>query len=406
MRGGTRHVPVERCQRTRFDTRLSRRRLPALLFIASFAVGVTLPAAPVFAQASPEEARARLDSLATDIKALQGKLDDTRSARSDARSELESVETAIAETHQKLDDLQRERRGLDDEVESLGDERERLNAARDVQREALARQFDALYRLGTTPQLKLLLNQNDPAEVDRLQHYLNALTDARQQRLDALRDLNRALDDNLAEIQTRRSRLDEVEADLDTQRQQLAERLDARQTLVAQLDDRYDSEQSRLEDLSQDRAHVERLLDRMQKELAALKKPPPSTAIEQTRGKLPWPVQGSLLSSYGKGDGVSRNGILIGAPAGTAVKAVHAGRVVFANWMRGFGNLLIVDHGDGVLTLYAHLQQFSVGPGAQVADGQTLGAVGDTGGQSRAALYFEVRQNGDPIDPGRWIARR
>ncbi|WP_245391735.1 murein hydrolase activator EnvC family protein [Salinicola aestuarinus] len=385
--------------------RRNRNAYAAALLVAAGLATSALPA-PAFAQANPREAQARLDSLATDIEALQGKLDDTRSARSDARSELESVETAIAETHRKLDDLQRERRGLDDEVTSLSDDRERLNASRDRQREALAQQFDALYRLGTTPQLKLLLNQDDPAEVDRLQHYLNALSDARQQRLDALRDLNRALDDNLADIQSRRTRLDEVEADLEAQRQQLAERLSERRTLVAQLDDRYDSEQSRLEDLNQDRAHVERLLDRMQRELSALKQPPPSTDIRQTRGQLPWPVQGSLLSRYGSGDGVSRNGILIGAPAGTAVKAVHAGRVVFANWMRGFGNLLIVDHGDGVLTLYAHLQQFSVAPGAQVGNGQTLGAVGDSGGQSQSALYFEVRQDGDPIDPSRWIARR
>ena len=196
-----------------------------------------------------------------------------------------------------------------------------------------------------------------------------------------------------------------MQSDLEQQRQRLASNLKERQALVAKLDGRYDSEQARLEDLNQDRAHVERLLDRMQKELANLKKPPPSTAIRKTQGDLPWPVQGSMLSSYGSGDGVNRNGILIGAPAGTAIQAVHAGRVVFANWMRGFGNLLILDHGDGILTLYAHLQQIDVDPGQQVSNGQTVGAVGNTGGQSRPALYFEVRQNGNPINPGNWIGK-
>ncbi|WP_110649008.1 murein hydrolase activator EnvC family protein [Salinicola peritrichatus] len=382
--------------------RAGRKRWKVVLLLA----GSLLLAGPVFGQANPQEARARLDSLATDIQALQGKLEDTQAARGDAQDELKQVETAIGDTHRRMDELQAERRRLDDEVATLDRQRETLDAEREQQRQALARQFDALYRLGATPQLKLLLNQDDPAEVDRLQHYLNALSSARQQRLEQLRELNQRLDENLAAIEQRRTRLDEVHADLEQQRQRLASNLRERKALVAKLDARYDSEQSRLEDLNQDRAHVERLLDRMQKELANLQKPPPSTDIQKTRGDLPWPVQGSMLSSYGSGDGVNRNGILIGAPAGTAVKAVHAGRVVFANWMRGFGNLLILDHGDGILTLYAHLQQFTVDPGQQVANGQTVGAVGNTGGQSQPALYFEVRQNGDPINPNRWIARR
>lgn len=381
------------------------RRGPVNGGIVCLLVGSLLLAGPVFGQANPREARARLDSLATDIQALQGKLEETQAARGDAQDELEQVETAIGQTHKRLDALRTERRQLDGEVDKLQQQRQSLAADREQQREALARQFDALYRLGTTPQLKLLLNQDDPAEVDRLQHYLNALSSARQQRLEELRSLNRQLDDNLAALDQRRSRLSEVQSDLERQRQQLASSLKERQALVAKLDGRYDSEQARLEDLNQDRAHVERLLDRMQKELANLKKPPPSTAIRKTQGDLPWPVQGSMLSSYGSGDGVNRNGILIGAPAGTAIKAVHAGRVVFANWMRGFGNLLILDHGDGILTLYAHLQQIDVDPGQQVANGQTVGAVGNTGGQSRPALYFEVRQNGNPINPGNWIGK-
>lgn len=381
------------------------RRGPVNGGIVCLLVGILLLAGPVFGQANPREARARLDSLATDIQALQGKLEETQAARGDAQDELEQVETAIGQTHKRLDALRTERRQLDGEVDKLQQQRQSLAADREQQREALARQFDALYRLGTTPQLKLLLNQDDPAEVDRLQHYLNALSSARQQRLEELRSLNRQLDDNLAALDQRRSRLSEVQSDLERQRQQLASSLKERQALVAKLDGRYDSEQARLEDLNQDRAHVERLLDRMQKELANLKKPPPSTAIRKTQGDLPWPVQGSMLSSYGSGDGVNRNGILIGAPAGTAIKAVHAGRVVFANWMRGFGNLLILDHGDGILTLYAHLQQIDVDPGQQVANGQTVGAVGNTGGQSRPALYFEVRQNGNPINPGNWIGK-
>lgn len=97
---------------------------------------------------------------------------------------------------------------------------------------------------------------------------------------------------------------------------------------------------------------------------------------------------------------------MIQASAGTPVTAVHQGRVVFADWMRGFGNLLIIDHGDHMMTLYAHLQRFSISPGQAVQRGDEIGRVGDTGGQSRAGLYFEVRQRGEPTNPEQWIARR
>lgn len=113
-----------------------------------------------------------------------------------------------------------------------------------------------------------------------------------------------------------------------------------------------------------------------------------------------------MASRFRGSSGVHRNGILIEAREGTPVAAVHAGRVVFADWMRGFGNLLILDHGDQVMTLHAHLQRFEVEVGQAVARGDTLGRVGASGGHSAPALYFEVRRGGDPIDPQGWIARR
>ncbi|GAB2788083.1 murein hydrolase activator EnvC [Halomonas shantousis] len=360
------------------------------------------------AQAAPDnekEVRAQLDALQSDIRTWQQRLDSTRDARGDASRQLETIETALGETHRRLDGLYEERRRLDDELETLEARRQTLERERDAQREALGRQLNALYRLGFTPQLKLLLNQEDPARIDRLQTYLNHLSQARQTRIEALARLDAELEENLAAIGAHRERLASLTAELEKRSANLAEQQREREALLAKLDQRYASEQVRLETLNQDRAHAERILRHMQEELARLKQPPPSTRIEQTRGELPWPVQGKVVSAYGKGDGVDRNGMLIAAAEGTPVRAVHPGRVVFANWMRGFGNLLIVDHGDGVMTLYAHLQQFSVDVGARVDRGTVIAAVGNTGGQPHPGLYFEVRRNGDPIDPQGWIAR-
>ena len=370
-----------------------------------------LLAQPTLAQTGsspPDEAaaRQRLDAIGEDIQALSQRLSSTQLARDETGEALRDVETSLAETHRRMDALQAERRQLTVEIEGLQARRDDLQAERAEQVEALEDQLMALYRLGPTPQLKLLLNQDDPARLDRLQRYLNVLAEARNQRLDQLTRLDAALADNRRRLQTQGERLDALAAELAERSAELAERMAQRRTLLAELDSRYATEQARLEDLNQDRAHAERVLRQVQEALARLARPPPSTAIERTRGELPWPVQGSLASRFQNGDGVHRNGMLILAAEGTPVRAVHAGRVVFSDWMRGFGNLLIIDHGDQVMTLYAHLQHFGVQVGQSVSRGDTLGGVGASGGQDRPGLYFEVRRDGDPIDPQSWVASR
>ncbi|WP_372609577.1 murein hydrolase activator EnvC [Halomonas sp.] len=375
----------------------------ALAILLALSLSLPLQAQP---RESEEAARERLDAIGEEIQALSGRLATTRGARDEADTALREVETSLAETHRRLDTLQAERRALGDEVTALEAARERLETERDDQLEALGAQLDALYRLGLTPQLKLLLNQDDPARLDRLQHYLNHLARARNARLDEIARLDQALADNRRELEARGERLDALADELAARSTELSRQMAERAAIVGELDSRYASEQARMEALAQDRANAETVLNRIQEELARLQRPPPSTAIQQTQGELPWPVQGAIASGYRRGDGVHRNGILIHAAEGSPVQAVHAGRVVFADWMRGFGNLLIVDHGDQVMTLYAHLQHFEARVGQALSRGEPLGAVGASGGQPRAALYFEVRRAGDPIDPQSWIAAR
>lgn len=363
---------------------------------------------PPAALAQPDErsARQQIDAIGQEIESLAQRLSATGQARDSAERELKKVETELADTHQRLDTLQAERRQLNDETAQLRQHRDRLQAERDAQYTALAQQLAALYRLGPTPQLKLLLNQRDPAELDRMQAYLNRLTQARQQRLTDIGRLDTALADTQQALHERQARLDALADELEAQSNLLAQRRAERRGVVTTLDDRYGSEAERLADLNQSREQAEQQLRAIQAELARLSQPTPTTHIARTQGDLPWPVQGTITASFQHHDGVHYNGIIIQASEGTAVTAVHSGRVVFADWMRGFGNLLIIDHGDQIMTLHAHLQQFSVRPGQQVSRGDEIGRVGNSGGQRHPALYFEVRQGGEPINPQRWIARR
>ncbi len=375
----------------------------ALLTTALLMLGYSSTA---MAQQDEQAAREQLDAIGQEIDAMAERLSATGQARNSAQQELREVETELAQTHQRLDQLQAERRQLADETTQLRQHRERLEGERDAQYAALGQQLAALYRLGPTPQLKLLLNQSDPAELDRMQAYLNRLTQARQQRLTDIARLDTALVDTEQALAERQTRLDALADELEAQSALLARRTEERRSVVTTLDDRYESEADRLADLSQSREQAEQQLRAIQAELARLAEPTPTTNITRTQGDLPWPVQGSITASFQRRNGVHYNGIVIQASEGTAVTAVHSGRVVFADWMRGFGNLLIIDHGDQIMTLYAHLQQFSARPGQQVSRGDAIGRVGNSGGQSRPALYFEVRRGGEPINPQRWIARR
>jgi murein hydrolase activator len=387
---------------TRRGQRLVRR---ITVLALALALGTGLSAA-LAAQPSEREARERLDAIGDEIQSASRRLSATRQAQDTATRELREVETALADTHHRLDAIQADRRRLNEEIDALEAARDALEQERAEQTAALNAQLDALYRLGLTPQLKLLLDQDDPARLDRLQTYLNHLARARNERLDEIARLDRELADNRREHLARGERLDALADELAGRSAELAQRMAERERLVADLQGRYTSEQARLADLDRDREAAEQTLKQVQEALARLQRPPPSTAIEQTQGELPWPVQGSVSSSFRRGNGVHHNGMLIQASEGTPVKAVHAGRVVFADWMRGFGNLLIVDHGDQVMTLHAHLQRFDAEVGQAVSRGDILGTVGTSGGHASPALYFEVRRRGNPIDPQAWIARR
>lgn len=358
------------------------------------------------AQPSEQEVRERLDAIGDEMQVLSERLADTDEARDEANEALREVETALADIHRRLDELHTERRDLEARIQALEDKRDALEAERNAQVAALAKQFAALYRLGTSPQLKLLLNQDDPARLDRLQTYLNHLTQARDARLEDIAKLDDQLVANRESLDRRDDELAELRGELETRSAELAERMETREALVAELDARYASESDRLDALEQDRLDAERVLTEIQQAVARLEEPSPSTDIERTQGDLPWPVQGEVSSRFGKGDGIARDGLVIRAAEGTQVHAVHDGRVVFADWMRGFGNLLILDHGDGLMTLHAHLQHFTVALGDNVSGGDTLGVVGMSGGRDTPALYFEVRRDGQPIDPQTWIAHR
>jgi len=158
-----------------------------------------------------------------------------------------------------------------------------------------------------------------------------------------------------------------------------------------------------------DRQQLEDLLSSVEEAIADLDLPEATTPIKQLKGKLPWPTQGEIVRNFGSRDtssGSRWKGVLIRAKEGNEVHAIHYGHVVFADWLRGFGLLLIIDHGNGYMSLYGHNQSIYKQTGDWVASNEVVSSVGNSGGRDNTGLYFEIRRNGKPQNPKSWILAR
>ena len=422
------------------DRRASAARwaaLAALLVLGMF----LLQAAPAAAQDS-REAQRRLEKVKRELnevgrerRRIEGERGgasralreaDERVARN-AR-ELAGTEAALARQQQALDELQARR---DAAAEGLS-----------AQRAELAALLRAAYTVGGQAPLKLLLAQDDVAGANRSLAYHGYLQRGRSERIAVLSTELAGLEEMERRIASEREAL---AAAGERQREQAAalerERAE-RAKSVAALDARYRDRSDREKALGADAKSLERLLARLReaarkaeaarREAAAKREagagsgsaggstgtrgsPVPSApgvAVARTAavqvGGLSWPLAGSLLAGYGgrMPDGRRSSGVLVGAAAGTPVTAVAEGTVVFAEWMTGYGLILIIDHGNGYMSLYAHNDSLLKGPGDRVRRGDAVSTVGTSGGQGSAALYFELRRDGKPVDPATWLQKR
>lgn len=279
----------------------------------------------------------------------------------------------------------------------------------------------------------MLLNQQNPEKFSRSLTYHQYLSEARLEQLNAFNETLRQLNNIQAEIDRQQAILLVRKSDLEQRNQALVAVRQERRDALAALNRQQNNHKQRLESRQQEQAQLNQVLKTIEETLARQAReaeearrqaalaaqntehatgPAVATGsavdgpFARARGKLPWPVDGRLLARYGSPrDGDARtkwDGVLIAANAGSQVRAVHAGRVVFADWLRGAGMLVIVDHGDGYLSLYGHNQSLLKNPGDQVAAGDVIATVGTSGGQDSPALYFAIRQQGQPSDPSQW----
>ena len=400
---------------------------------------------------SRSDAQLQLDAAQKDVGELKKLLDQLQKDKSGVQQDLKKTESEMGQLENQVKGLQNELNKSTEQIQQLNQQKKKLQESRLEQQRLIGIQARASYQSGQQEYLKLLLNQQNPEKFSRTLTYYDYLSRARLEQLATFNETLRQLANVEQDIVTQQAQLAEQKSALDGRRELLAQARKERQLVLAKLNKESSAGSQKLKAREQERVALGNVLKTIEETLArqareaeearklavaaeaaeqarlaslpASEKPAtaskPATgalvsssgasyggAFSGAKGKLPWPVNGRLLANFGstRGDDARTkwDGVLISAALGSQVRAVHGGRVVFADWLRGAGLLVILDHGNGYLSLYGHNQSLLKDAGDLVKAGDVIGTVGSSGGQAVPALYFAIRQQGRPSNPVQW----
>jgi septal ring factor EnvC (AmiA/AmiB activator) len=359
-------------------------------------------------------AQKQLEAVRAQIKTLsdqQHALDDKRGA---ATRSLREIDGKVSAAQHALHETETKIAALQSELAQMQKKQSELAAGLSRQRAELATLIRSAYAMGNHEQLQLLLEQGRMSDLARVLAYHRYFEQDRQQRIVGLRAELQALAQLSEQVTARQADLLAARAQQQGELNALAGQRAERGKFVASLDSSYRDQNARLNALGRDEKNTEQLLARLRAAMERIAKTPAIPKAQRTPGdaKIPigtlkLPLTGQVLAGYGgvMPDGHRSNGLLIAGTAGAQVRAVAAGRVAYADWLKGYGLLLIIDHGGGWMSLYAFNDSLLKNVGDSVGANDAIASVGSSGGQGRPALYFELRHNGQPADPAGWLKR-
>ena len=356
--------------------------------------------------AQEAQARQKLEQVRADIHKLVDDQKQTAAARNDATNALRDQELKIAATAKTLRGIDLQLAAQQSRLDDMLTRRATLDAGLKGQRDALAALLRSAYALGRDEELKLLLAQDRIDDISRMLAYYRYFERARVREIDSLLTDLQTLAELQARIERETAALKQSRDERATQAQQLdAERVQRRQ-LLGELEAALQDQNLRLAALGKNEKTLLELLVKLRDIFADIPKHlAGAEPFADLRGRLGWPLQGRIVERFGAAaDGErSSQGVLIAAKDGSAVRAVSHGRVVYADWLRGYGLLLIIDHGDGYLSLYGYNETLLKEVGDWVDGGEVVASSGESGGRKMAGLYFELRHDGKAFDPSAWM---
>lgn len=349
-----------------------------------------------------------LEQVREKISDLKSSMDRQAAERDRISGDLQAAEVLIAEQRNHLKDLERQRDFSEKKKAELEDKLANRKAELNAETEQLAAQVVAAYTSGEQERIKLLLNQHDPATLGRVLTYYRYMSEFRGNNIETVNGHIAELADLQEQAAREEARLAGLARARTAELTELNAAQENRQALLVALKSRIAEEGSEIERLAAEEQDLARLIA----ELTSILSDYPITSEEpfsKYKGRLTWPVAGNLLHDFGQprsSSSVKWNGVVLAAPRGREVRSIYHGRVVFADWLAGMGLLVIVDHGEGFMSLYGYNETTLKSAGDWVAPGDVIATVGDSGGQQQTGLYFEVRQGTRPLNPRTWVVRQ
>ncbi|MCW8932360.1 MAG: peptidoglycan DD-metalloendopeptidase family protein [Gammaproteobacteria bacterium] len=350
-----------------------------------------------------------LTQLRQDISSLKNSLKEQQREKSLLEKEVQQAEQTIADNARQLFSTQQQIKVLNTSLKELNKKLSQNNKELVTQQQLLSGQLQASYAIGRQEYVKLLLNQQNPATISRIMTYYDYFNEARSQQITEVNTLLHKINNDKQQISLTTQTLQDKQYQLNREKQSLQEKQIERNKLVATLNQEIISKDKQLANLLKDKKNLTRLINKLKKALDDIPSLPTEKPFAKQRGKLFWPAKGRVKNLFDHWRSVGKvkwQGNIIKAKEGAPVHAISNGRIAYSDWLRGYGLITIIDHGDGYMSLYGHNQTLLKEVGDWVENNEIIATVGSSGGIKSVGLYFEIRHNGKPSNPSRWCKKK
>jgi murein hydrolase activator len=356
---------------------------------------------PALAQQKQEQ---ELADLKQQIQLTEQQVKQQQKQLEQAEQKLQQSDKALAQASSASRKTEQEYQGLAAREKLLVAEQSSLEQKLQQQQNLLAAQIKSAYSLGKHDYSRMLLNQQDAGKLERVLSYYQYFNRARLQQLTELNQTISQLQQVLMALAEKQQQLAATLLTLQQQQQLLVQAKKEQQQAVSRLQDTLQQQGRQLDYLRQNEASLQTTLEKLRK---LAEKTRAMAGLSRQKGQLTWPVNGNLLQRFGESrqGGISSRGILIQGREGDNVKAIADGQVIYADWLKGYGWVIVLDHGAGFMSLYGHNQNLLQQPGARINAGETIALAGMSGGQASAGVYFEIRHKGEAVNPLLWLSQ-
>lgn len=366
--------------------------------------------ASVYAEPTKQETEKKLVKIQEQIRKSQQKLEQKHGELGSLEKLLREAEQSIGNLNQQLVATEASLNQSQEKIAKLQAEEKQLQKQLSKHHDILYAQIRSEYQYGGQQKLKLLLNQQKPEKLGRNLIYYDYLHSARLSEIDKATKVLQSVNEVQAEILQTEEIAKQAKRSLLNEKQSLEQAQKQRKSAISSLNSNVSSEKGKLANLEGNEKQLKGLIEKLRLALAEIPVVDKSKGFSISQGKLYWPVVGKPSNKFGQKRNSARSklnwqGVFIPSTEGNNVRSIYHGRVAFAEWMRGLGLLIIVDHGDGYMSLYGHNQSLFKQVGEWIEAGEKLATVGNSGGNNAPGLYFEIRKQGSPINPAKWCAK-